>query len=77
MTEATPSFSTWRKVAMAIWCPRRDQMIWATSDIEASRLLQYIDRGRHTTGQHVTSKPSPCGRVRPPARPLGRDSVKR
>jgi len=68
-------------------------MIWATADIEASRLLEYIDRGRHATGEHVTPAhlagravgkvfeglpglrlPVP---VRPSARPLGRDRVKR
>jgi hypothetical protein len=48
------SFSTWRKIAMATWRPRKDPMIWATADIEACRLLEYIDRVRHATGQHVT-----------------------
>ncbi len=48
------SFSTWRKIAMATWRPRKDPMIWATTDIEASRLLGYIDQVRHATGQHVT-----------------------
>jgi 2-oxoacid dehydrogenase/acyltransferase catalytic subunit len=48
------SFSTWRKIAMATWRPRKDPMIWATADVEASRLLEYIDRVRHATGQHVT-----------------------
>ena len=47
-------FSTWRKIAMATWRPRKDPMIWATADIEASRLLEYIDRVRHATGQHLT-----------------------
>jgi hypothetical protein len=47
-------FSTWRKIAMATWRPRKDPMIWATADVEASRLLEYIDRVRHATGQHVT-----------------------
>jgi hypothetical protein len=56
MTEATPplAFSTWRKIAMATWRPRKDPMIWATADIEATRLLEYIDQLRHATGQHVT-----------------------
>ncbi len=48
------SFSTWRKIAMATWRPRKDPMIWATADIEATRLLEYIDEFRHTTRQHVT-----------------------
>jgi hypothetical protein len=48
------SFSTWRKIAMATWRPRKDPMIWATAEIEASRLLEYIGRVRHATGQHVT-----------------------
>ena len=48
------SFSTWRKIAMATWRPRKDPMIWATAEIEASRLLEYISRVRHVTGQHVT-----------------------
>lgn len=93
-------------------------MIRATADIETSRLLEYIDRDRHATGQQVTPahlvgraagqvfeaspglngrvafggflpspsilvsnigrpKPSPSGPVRPSARPLGRDRVKR
>jgi hypothetical protein len=47
-------FSTWRKIAMATWRPRKDPMIWATADIEATQLLEYIDRVRHATGQHVT-----------------------
>jgi hypothetical protein len=53
-TKSPLSFSTWRKIAMATWRPRKDPMIWATADIEASRLLEYIDRVRHATGQHVT-----------------------
>ena len=48
------SFSTWRKIAMATWRPRKDSMIWATAEIEASRLLEYIGRVRQATGQHVT-----------------------
>ncbi len=48
------SFSTWRKIAMATWRPRKDPMIWATTDVEAARLLEYIDQVRHVTGQHVT-----------------------
>jgi 2-oxoacid dehydrogenases acyltransferase (catalytic domain) len=48
------SFSTWRKIAMATWRPRKDPMICATADIEASRLLEYIDQVRHATGAHVT-----------------------
>jgi hypothetical protein len=48
------SFSTWRKIAMATWRPRKDPMIWATADIEATTLLKYIDEVRTATGQHVT-----------------------
>jgi pyruvate/2-oxoglutarate dehydrogenase complex dihydrolipoamide acyltransferase (E2) component len=48
------AFSTWRKIAMATWRPRKDPMIWATADIEAPRLLKYIELVRHATGQHVT-----------------------
>jgi hypothetical protein len=33
------AFSTWRKIAMATWRPRKDPMIWATAEIEASRLF--------------------------------------
>jgi pyruvate dehydrogenase E2 component (dihydrolipoamide acetyltransferase) len=29
-------------------------MIWATADIDATQLLEYIDQVRHVTGQHVT-----------------------
>ena len=47
-------FSVWRKIAMATWRPRKDPIIWATAEIEASRLLDYIDRVREATGQHVT-----------------------
>lgn len=56
MTEAAPSvpFSVWRKVAMATWRRRKDPMISATMDIEASRLLQYIDQVRDATGQRLT-----------------------
>jgi hypothetical protein len=56
MIEAPTSlaFSTWRKIAMATWRPRKDSMIWATADIEARELLEYIDQVRHATGQHVT-----------------------
>lgn len=48
------AFSTWRKIAMATWRPRKDPMILATAEIEATRLLEYIDRVRDATGQHVT-----------------------
>ncbi len=56
MTAATTalSFSTWRKIAMASWRPRKDPMIWATADVEATTLLRYIDDVRTVTGQHVT-----------------------
>ena len=47
-------FSVWRKVAMATWRPRKDAVILATMDIEASRLLEYIGQVRDATGQHVT-----------------------
>ncbi len=53
----TPSaipFSVWRKIAMATWRPRKDPIIWATIDVEASRLLEYLRRVREATGQHVT-----------------------
>lgn len=53
-TKSSLSFSTWRKIAMATWRPRNGSMIWATADIEAPRLLEYIDRIRRATGQHVT-----------------------
>ncbi len=67
-------------------------MIWATADIESSRLLEYIDRGRHATGQHVTPAhlagraagkvfgsflASPSGSVRPSVRPLDREGSRR
>ena len=48
------SFSTWRKIAMATWRPRKDPMIWATVDIDATRLLHYIEDLRAATGCHVT-----------------------
>ncbi len=47
-------FSTWRKIAMATWRPRTDPIIWATIEVEARRLLDYIDEVRLATGQHVT-----------------------
>ncbi|OBI60640.1 2-oxo acid dehydrogenase subunit E2 [Mycobacterium sp. E796] len=53
----TPSvipFSVWRKIAMATWRPRKDPIIWATIDIEATRLLEYLRQVREATGQHVT-----------------------
>src|ERR1700756_894386 len=48
------SFSTWRKIARATWRPRKDPMIWATVDIDATRLLHYIEDLRAATGCHVT-----------------------
>jgi 2-oxoacid dehydrogenases acyltransferase (catalytic domain) len=56
MTEATSAiaFSVWRKIAMATWRPRTDPTISATMDIEAPALLEYVDRVRVATGQHVT-----------------------
>lgn len=53
----TPSvipFSVWRKIAMATWRPRKDPIIWATIDVEAARLLEYLRQVREATGQHVT-----------------------
>ncbi|KZS85189.1 2-oxo acid dehydrogenase subunit E2 [Mycobacterium persicum] len=47
-------FSVWRKIAMATWRPRKDPIIWATAEVDASRLLDYIARVREATGQHVT-----------------------
>jgi pyruvate/2-oxoglutarate dehydrogenase complex dihydrolipoamide acyltransferase (E2) component len=56
MTEATSAipFSVWRKIAMATWRPRTDPTISATMDIDAAALLEYIDRVRDATGQHLT-----------------------
>ncbi|MGB9305562.1 MAG: hypothetical protein WCB92_18335, partial [Mycobacterium sp.] len=56
MTETTNAipFSVWRKIAMATWRPRTDPTISATVDIEAPHLLEYIDKVRHATGQHIT-----------------------
>ena len=48
------SFSTWRKIAMATWRPRKDPMIWATVDVDATRLLHYIEDVRAATGCHLT-----------------------
>ena len=50
----TVPFSVWRKIAMATWQPRTDPIIWATLDIDAQRLLAYIDDVRSATGRHVT-----------------------
>ena len=36
----------WRKIAMATWRPGKDPTISATMDIEAPRLLEYIDQVR-------------------------------
>ena len=53
--KASPlSFSVWRKIAMATWRPRKDPMIWATADIEATEMLRYIEAVRAATGYHVT-----------------------
>ena len=56
MTEASSAiaFSVWRKIAMATWRPRTDPTISATMDIEAPTLLEYVDRVRVATDQHVT-----------------------
>ena len=56
MTEASSAiaFSVWRKIAMATWRPRTDPTISATMDIEAPALLEYVDRVRVATDQHVT-----------------------
>ncbi len=53
-TGSSVPFSVWRKIAMATWQPRRDPIIWATMDIDAGRLLDYIEDVRAATGQHVT-----------------------
>ncbi len=53
-TAATVPFSVWRKIAMATWQPRTDPIIWATLDIDAEKLLGYIDDVRASTGAHVT-----------------------
>lgn len=39
---------------MATWRPGKDPRIFATMDIEAPRLLEYIGQVRDATGQHVT-----------------------
>ncbi|HTY31581.1 2-oxo acid dehydrogenase subunit E2 [Mycobacterium sp.] len=56
MTKTTTPIPTpvWRKIAMATWRPGKDPTISATMDIEAPRLLEYIDKVREATGQHVT-----------------------
>lgn len=48
-------FSVWRKIAMATWKQRKDPIIWATLDIDAERLMSYIDDVRAATGRHVTA----------------------
>jgi hypothetical protein len=48
------SFSTWRKIAMATWRPRKDPMISATADIDATALLRYIEQVRAATGCHLS-----------------------
>ena len=47
-------FSVWRKIAMATWQPRTDPIIWATLDIDAEKLLAYVEDVRSATGTHVT-----------------------
>ena len=51
--ESVP-FSVWRKIAMATWRPRKDPVISATMDVEASTLMEYISDVRRATGAHVT-----------------------
>lgn len=53
-TASKVPFSVWRKIAMATWKPRTDPIIWATLDVDAERLLGYIEDVRAATGQHVT-----------------------
>ena len=66
MTEpkSSLSFSTWRKIAMTPWRPRKDSTIWATVDIEAPRMRS-------------ASKASLSGSVRPPTHPLDPQGAKR
>ena len=52
--KAPIAFSVWRKIAMASWRPRKDPAIYATLDVDARRLLDYIDQVRDVTGVHVT-----------------------
>lgn len=53
-TAPSVPFSVWRKIAMATWQPRKDSIIWATLDIDAATMLDYIEQVRAATGQHVT-----------------------
>jgi len=40
---------------MSTWQPRTDPIIWATLDVDAGRLVDYIEDVRAATGQHVTA----------------------
>lgn len=53
-TAPAVGFSVWRKIAMATWQPRTDPIIWATLDIDAEKLLAYVEDVRSATGTHVT-----------------------
>ncbi len=53
-TAPSVPFSVWRKIAMATWQQRTDPIIWATLDVDAGQLVEYIDQVRDATGQHVT-----------------------
>lgn len=54
MATAAIPFSVWRKIAMATWQPRRDPMIFASLEVDATNLLRYLDEVRTATGEHVT-----------------------
>ncbi len=54
MSKPPNPIPAWRKIAMATWRRGKDPMISAAMDIEASRLLEYIDQVRAATAEHVT-----------------------
>jgi len=46
--------SSWRRIATGTWGSANDPTIYGTLEIDVSNALDYIERMRHATGEHIT-----------------------
>jgi len=44
----------WRRVALAVWGRPNDPQIYGDLEVDATRLLAFVDEARRATGVHVT-----------------------
>jgi pyruvate dehydrogenase E2 component (dihydrolipoamide acetyltransferase) len=54
MTMGTTKATGWRRVAVAVWGHPNDPQIYGDLEVDATRLLAFVEETRDATGVHVT-----------------------